>query len=254
MSARHGSTPEPHDGVVLVEVEQEPLGRGDGTDGLELGRPPRAPLSQRTKRLLVTAVGVLAAAAVVVVLLVRPGDDPRRPSAQTSSPTVESSAGFAAGPVLVSVDGRDALQPAGLPGLGASVEPVVLDPAPEVVALVTAALPGFRDVRGGRIPGDGEGRYGVYLAGDYDGADGTTVSVSLYTVKAPGTTFGSDQYVSRTRFDREYTVRTDVSVFTGSGWWVHIVSLGPDDPGTVRTGEIARLLPLAKNPGLVATT
>lgn len=249
MSAGVGPT-DGVDGVMMVESGGTDDGPGTAGDGLDLGRPPRPPLARRTKRLLASGLAVLAAAAVVVVFLVRPGDDAPAPAA-ARSPSVESSAGFAAGPVLVTVDGRDALQAPGLPGLGASVDPVVLDPAPDIVALVKAALPGFRDVRGGRIPGvDSSG--GVYLAGNYDGAGGEPVSVSIYTVVAAGTTFGTDEFVSRTRFDREYTVRTDVSVFTGSGWWVHIVALGPDDPGTLRTGEVARVLPLAKNPALVA--
>ncbi len=194
---------------------------------------------------------LLVAAAVVVGLLVHPSSAPR-PVAQASTPTVESSAGFAAGPMLVTIGGHDALQPPGLPGLGASVEPVVLAPAPDVVAILATALPGFRDVHGGRIPSDDDGRYGVYLAGDYAGRGGTRVEVSLYTVRAPGTTFGTDQFVSRTRFDTDdFAIRTDVSVFTGTGWWVHVVGLGADDPATVRTGELARLLPLAKNPALV---
>jgi hypothetical protein len=219
-------------------------------DEIDLGGDPRPPMSPRTKRLLVAALALAAVIAVAVVLLTRPGDDTRRPEG-TASPVVESSAGFAAGPILVTVDGKDALQAPGLPGLGARVEPVVLQPAPDVVAVVSGLLPGFRDVRGGRIPSD-DGHFGLYLAGTYDGADGSPVSMTLYTAKAPGTTFGADQYVSRTRFDQEYSIRTDVSVFTGTGWWVHAVSLGPDDPDAARTGEVARLLPLVKNPALVS--
>ena len=81
------------------------------------------------------------------------------------------------------------------------------------------------------MPGDVGGPNGIYLAGQLRRRDrGEPVAVTLYTVRAPGTTFGSDQYVSRTRFDAPYTVRTDVSVFTGSGWWVHVVSLAPGRP------------------------
>ena len=221
----------------------------DEVEDLEVGAAPRPPLSTRTRRLLTAGAVVVAAAAVAVVLVVRPGDEPA--PAADRAPVIQSSAGFAAGPVLTTVDGKDALQAPGLPGLGSSVRPVVLDPAPAEIAVLAAALPHFREVRGGRIPPDVGGTNGLYLAGEYDGPDGAAVSVSLYTVRAPGTTFGTDQYVSRTRFDREYTVRTDVSVFTGSGWWVHVVTLGPDDPDTVRTGEIARVLPLAQDSRLV---
>lgn len=224
------------------------LVEGDEVDGLDLGRPPRPPLSRRAKGLLGGGLVAVVAVAVAVLLMSRPAGRSAAPA--TPTPLAQSSAGFAAGPVLVSVDGRDALQAPELPGRGFSVHPVVLAPAPEIVALVARSLPGLRDVRGGRVPDDD--RYGVYLAGSYGTDLANPTTVTLYTVRAPGTTFGSDQYVSRTRFDRQYTVRTDVSVFTGSGWWVHIVSLAPDAPGTETTGEVSRLLPLARNPALVA--
>ncbi|MHA3704904.1 hypothetical protein ACXR2U_22250 [Jatrophihabitans sp. YIM 134969] len=219
-------------------------------DALDIGREPRPPLSPRTKRAVVAVLALLVVGAVVAVLLVRPGGgDRRRPVADAPTPAPSSSGEFPAGPVLVSVGGTDALQPPGLPGLGSSTGPVTLQPAPELVRVVAAALPGLRDVRGGRTPEDGS-RFGFYLDGVYDGVGGP-VRVSLYSVVSPGTTYGADRFVSRSKIGQDYRVRTDVSVFTGSGWWVHAVSLGPDDPSALRTGEVARLLPLARDPALV---
>lgn len=222
----------------------------DDADELDLGGAPRTPMSTRTRRLLAAGAGVVAVAAVTVFVLVRP--DAATPSAApstTATPFVESSAGFAAGPVLTKVDGRDALQAPGLPGRGSTFAPIVLDPAPAAVAVLAKALPGLRDVRGGQVTDD-DTKFGLYLSGTYDDPNGSDVAFSLYTVRAPGTTFGTDQYVSRTRFDLAYTVRTDVSVFTGTGWWVHVVTLGPDDPQSQARGEIDRVLPLAQDPVL----
>lgn len=218
---------------------------------LDLGGAPRPPLPARTRRVLAAAGAVVALAAVTVIAVVAWGHDPASPTPRPTPSAAAGGAGFAAGPVLTEVDGRTELTVPGGAMFGAAAMNVALAAAPDKVAVVRRFVPTFHQVRGGTVV-DPDIHYGLYLSGAYTAADGSTVDLTLYTARSPGTTYGADEYVSRGRFDHSYSVRTEVSVFTGSGWWVHLVAIGPDNQAG-HLGQAALLRPVADDPDLVAT-
>lgn len=218
-----------------------------GVDGLELGPPPRAPWwSGRSRPLVAAGAAVLA---VVVVTLVATGDDdrPATPPTVTAPPR---STGFAAGPVLAEVDGHDQLAVPGGAMFGGAAMNVDLAPATDAVAALAATLPSFGNIRGGRVT-DPEIHYGIYLTGTYTATNGGPVQLTVYTARAAGTPASHAATVDRVLADGVTLVRTDVSVYTGTGWWVHGVALAPDGTDDL-AGQADPLQRALADPRLVA--
>ncbi|MHA3704905.1 hypothetical protein ACXR2U_22255 [Jatrophihabitans sp. YIM 134969] len=218
----------------------------DGVDDLDLGRPP---MSRRTRRRLgagLVAVVVVAGAAIVSVQVL---DRPASPApVAVSAPGGPPDRGFAGGPVLTEVDGRTELAVPGGAMFGGAAMNVALEPATDALAAVQRVIPSLHDVRGGRVV-DPDVHYGVYLQGTYDAVDGSPVTFTLYTARAPETPPEVEVGVVPVVVGDERTVRTDVSVYTGTGWWVHAVAqahtpdpVSGDQAGVVRAAAVDPVL------------